>query len=71
MGRLQRLGNGNFMIASTREGRALEVAADGRLLWQYFNLLGDGYAGLLPEAHVLPQYMDSGFFERQRADCTN
>ncbi len=71
MGRQQKLDNGNFMIASTREGRALEVSADGRLLWQYFNNIGDGYAGLLPEAHVLPQYMDSGFFERQRANCAN
>ena len=70
LGRVQKLDNGNFMIASAREGRALEVGPDGRLLWQYFNNIGDGFAGLLPEAHVLPQYMDSDFFERQRANCT-
>jgi len=70
LGRMQLLDNGNFMIASSREGRALEIGPDGRLLWQYFNNIGDGFAGILPEAHVLPQYMDSGFFERQRAICS-
>ena len=71
MGRLQKLPNGNLMIASPFEGRALEVAPDGKLLWQYFNNIDSGFAGLLQEAHVLPQYMDSGFFERLRANCAN
>lgn len=57
------------MLASSLEGRAMEVNAEGKLLWQYFNILDDGFVGILPEAQVLPLSMDRKFFENLRAAC--
>lgn len=71
MGRQQLLENGNLMIVSPVEGRAMEVSPNGDLLWQIFNVLDENYYGLMSEAHVLPQFMDKEFFESRRANCRN
>ncbi len=36
-GSAQRLGNGNTLIAESHKGRAFEVTADGRIVWEWFN----------------------------------
>lgn len=37
MGAAQRLANGNTLMTSTTQGRIIEVAPDGRIVWDYFN----------------------------------
>ena len=51
----QWLGNGNVMIAETERGRAIEVAADGEIVWQYDNVFDAARNGLVNEALVLPE----------------
>ncbi len=69
MGKQQLLDNGNLMITSAMEGRAIELAADGTLLWEYINALDNGHIGLLSQAEILPQFMDKQFFENLAASC--
>lgn len=37
LGSCQRLPNGNTLITESENGRALEVARDGRVVWEYYN----------------------------------
>lgn len=69
MGKQEMLPNGNLLITSARQGRAFEVSASGEKLWEYNNLIDEGYNGLLTQATLLPQYMDKDFFEGLTANC--
>ena len=71
LGRQQLLPNGNLMLTSGHEGRVMEVGPDGRLLWQYFNIVDENYTGIVTEGHVLPENMDRDFFENHRKSCEN
>jgi hypothetical protein len=37
LGSSQRLPNGNTLITESQNGRALEVTADGRIVWEFYN----------------------------------
>jgi hypothetical protein len=69
MGKHQLLGNGNMLITESRRGRAFEVTADGRVVWEYFNEVEDGVVGLLSEAQRLAPRFDVAFFETLAAAC--
>ena len=72
MGRQQPLPNGNLMVISPHQGRAMEVnPATGALLWHFHNVVDDTNNGLVTEAQVLPGHMDRAFFETARANCQN
>lgn len=53
-GKHQWLQNGNLLITEATKGRAFELDRNGRIVWEYINLVGDGYVGLLEEAQRLP-----------------
>jgi len=67
MGKHQRLDNGNLLLTEAARGRALEVDSEGRLVWEYVNVVDDGIAGVLAEAIRLPPNFDPEFFERARS----
>ena len=69
MGKQQLLPNGNLLVTVPREGRVLEVAPDGALLWEYNNVVNEGKNGWLTEGHLLPASMDKKYFARLRAKC--
>ena len=69
MGKQQLLDNGNLLVTSPRQGRAFEVSPASEILWDYNNLIDEGYNGLLTQATLLPQYMDKDFFEGLTASC--
>ena len=68
-GRHQILPNGNALIVVSDEGRVLELAPDGALVWEYRNAIGGGYRGLVTEAQRLPAEMDIAFFKTLRQEC--
>ena len=70
MGVHQRLANGNALVTSSREGRLLELTADGELVWEYQNRIDGGRNGLLTQGQVLPPQMDRAFFDAARAECS-
>jgi hypothetical protein len=55
MGKHQWLPNGNLLISEAMKGRAFEIDRDKRTVWEYLNLVGDGYAGLMEEVLRLPE----------------
>jgi hypothetical protein len=48
----QQLPNGNVLVVEAQRGRVFEVtrAAPSRIVWEYVNLVQDGYAGLVTGA---------------------
>jgi len=69
MGKHQWLPNGNILITESWRGRALEVDATGRIVWEYFNLVEDGVVGMITEALRLPPEVDEQFFARASLAC--
>lgn len=61
MGRHQRLPNGNWLIASPMEGRALEVTSKGEKVREINNVLSDRYNLILSNVQALPESYFSEF----------
>jgi len=57
-GKHQELENGNFLISSTVQGRAFEVAPDGTVTFDFHNIFSEEHGSLLiTEARFLsPDY---------------
>lgn len=55
MGKHQWLPNGNLLISEAMKGRAFEIDRNKRLVWEYLNLVGDGYAAVMEEVLRLPE----------------
>jgi len=53
MGKNEWLPDGGLLIAESFNGRVIELDSNGELLWEYWNLTGDGYTGLLEQASRL------------------
>lgn len=66
MGRQQHLPNGNWLIASPMEGRAIEVSASGEKVREINNILNDRYNLILSSAESLPENYFTTF-----PNCTN
>jgi hypothetical protein len=69
MGKHQWLPNGNLMIAGAREGRAFSVDPAGRIVWEYFNDIGDGLVGLFDDAQGLPASIDAAALDGFARAC--
>ncbi len=70
MGKHQWLPNGNILITESLKGRAFEVDPEGKLVWEYFNVVDKGRLALLTEAHRLPPFFTRAFFEEGRRTCS-
>lgn len=55
-GMQQLLPNGNVLVVEAQQGRVFEVArgSDNRIVWEYFNLVGEGFFGLVTGAERVP-----------------
>jgi hypothetical protein len=63
MGKSQWLPNSNLLISESMKGRAFEIDRDGRIVWEYINLVGDGYAAVMEEVQRLPERMNQTYSE--------
>jgi hypothetical protein len=70
MGRHQLMPNGGGLIVEAAKGRVLEIDAQGDVVWEYFNLVGNGRIGAINDALVLPAAMDRKFFAAVTAACS-
>jgi hypothetical protein len=61
MGRSQWLPNGNLLISESMKGRAFEIDRNGRVVWEYVNLVGDGYVAIMEEVQRLPERMKDAY----------
>lgn len=69
MGRQQLLPNGNTLLTEAAAGRVLEVDPGGTIVWEYFNLLGDGRLALVDDSELLPPEFDERFFAVVSSAC--
>ncbi|MEL6365363.1 MAG: arylsulfotransferase family protein [Pseudomonadota bacterium] len=69
MGKHQRLPNGNILLVESANGRLLEVDADGRPVWEFRNIIREGYVALVDNGERLDPRFDRAYFERQRSRC--
>lgn len=69
MGKHQWLSNGNLLITESTVGRAFEIDASGRMVWEYVNVVGEGTVGLMDEAQRLPPAYTAAFYRAAEARC--
>jgi hypothetical protein len=69
MGKHQWLPNGNLLITESTKGRAFEIDPEGKLVWEYFNVVDKGRLALIDEAQRLPSFFTPSFFEESRRTC--
>lgn len=70
-GKHQWLQNRNLLITETLKGRIFEVDTTGNIVWEYFNIVEDGYVGIVQESQRLPEQFSKLFFEQRVLDCQN
>jgi len=69
MGQHQLLPNGNTLVTETIAGRVFELDRDANIVWEYFNIIGDGTLGVIDDAHRLPTELDEAFFTKLSSQC--
>ncbi len=69
MGKHQWLPNGNLLITESAKGRAFEIDEHGNIVWEYFNIIEEGYVGVVEEVTRLPHRYNKAFFEQQLQKC--
>ncbi len=69
MGKQQLLPNGDLLLTESFGGRAIEVAPDGEIVWQYVNRIGPSQVGLVEEVQRLPLSAGDPFRGKQRTAC--
>jgi hypothetical protein len=69
MGQHQLLPNGNVLITESVGGRVFEIDRAGDIVWEYFNVVGDGILGLVDDSRRLSSEFDESFFGRLSSTC--
>jgi len=71
MGKHQNLPNGNLLITSSFEGRAIEVNEFNRTVWEYINIVDPGSTvGVITEATRLPESVTAEAIKASVAACS-
>lgn len=68
-GNHQWLSNGNLLITETRKGRAFEIDPEGRIVWEFVNLVDSGKAGIIDYAQRLPDLFTEETLSQLRTAC--
>ena len=69
MGKHEWLPNENVLITETMKGKAFEIDQQGKIVWEYVNIVDEGFVGIVEEVHRLPSEYDEEFFEQRTQDC--
>ena len=59
-----------MLITESTKGRAFEIDPNGKLVWEYFNVVDKGLLAVLNEAQRLPSFFTRSFFEEGRRTCS-
>ena len=65
----ERLPNDNILVVASQQGRLLEFASTGKLVWRYDARQTDQQNARIFNAQVLPPHMDEAFFETAKRRC--
>ncbi|MFC1997865.1 arylsulfotransferase family protein [Chloroflexota bacterium] len=69
MGNHEWLPNGNLLITESDKGRAFEIDQQGNIVWEFVNIVADGYAGRVEDASRLPDTFTKEFFDQITDMC--
>lgn len=69
LGNHELLPNGNTLLTESGAGRVIEVDASGQIVWEYFNLVGNGLVAVVDDALLLPREFDEAFFAQALSAC--
>ena len=67
MGKQQWLKNGNLLLTDAVNGRAIEVNPEGKVVWEFVNIIADGQVGIVEKMQRLPEKFNTLF----PATCAN
>lgn len=71
LGKHQWLENGNLLVTSPHQAMAFEIDSSKNRVWEYTNLLGNGYRGLMAETQRLPGHFTEQFFTNGFNKCAD
>ncbi|WP_170412459.1 arylsulfotransferase family protein [Ruegeria arenilitoris] len=69
MGKQQRLENGNLLLVEAANGRVIEVGTDGRIVWEWNNVVAENTVAIIDDAQRLPIQFDAALYKARRQDC--
>lgn len=70
MGKHDWLPNGNMLITESANGRIFEITDKGEIVWEYINIVYEGYIGIVEEAYRLsPDKYTKDFFQENTKKC--
>lgn len=69
LGKHQWLENGNLLLTESISGRALEIDRDGNIVWDFENIVADGYKGAIGDAERLDVRFTKELFASQKMQC--
>ncbi|MDZ7722538.1 MAG: arylsulfotransferase family protein [candidate division KSB1 bacterium] len=69
MGKHQWLKNGNLLVTESMKGRVFEIDRNGDIVWEFINIIDDGYVGIVEEATRLSSEYTHAFFEQLSEKC--
>jgi hypothetical protein len=69
MGKHQLLPNGNVLVTESIAGRVFEFDHEGNIVWEYFNVIGNGILGVVNDGQRLPAGLDTEFFTNLSSKC--
>lgn len=67
MGKHQWLPNGNLLITEAANGRAFEIDTNGKIVWEFVNIVHEGVVGAITEVQRLPEAYVSLFTDEHLA----
>lgn len=69
MGKHEWLPNGNLLITESEKGRVFELDQQGNIVWEFINIVADGYAGRVQGAFRLPNTFSEELFYQWAQKC--
>lgn len=69
MGKQQWLENGNLLLVESAKGRVVEVGVDGRVVWEWNNVIAEDTLAIIDDAQRLPIHFNAEFYSTHRQNC--
>jgi hypothetical protein len=61
MGKQQALADNHLIITDSVNGRGFEIDANGKVVWEYINIVADGVVGIVEEVERIPNSYNAVF----------
>lgn len=69
LGKHEWLPNGNLLITESMKGRAFEIDQQGKIVWEFVNIVDKEYVGIVEDVHRLSDIYTKDFFDQRIDEC--